>query len=126
MPRNNVITDPTVRERWLMEGDHGDRCQLCGVPRNRSGWRGLVIHHIIHGCNARSDEPCNFLLVCGDCHDRIHDGQIRDGKTGELVPPITLVDVLAAKSKTSEWNPRRLEQLYHRRLPEVPGVAIAV
>lgn len=114
----NVITDPAARERWKMAGDHGDRCQVCHAPWNRSGWRGLAVHHIIRGSNGRDDEPCNFLLLCADHHDACHDGQVRIAD-GKLWPAITLAMVLWVKSQTEEWNPERLEELYHRRLPDL-------
>ncbi len=117
--QSHVITDPEARERWAMEGEHFDMCQVCFRPRERSDWRGLTVHHVIRGANGRSDEPCNLFLVCGRCHDMIHDGQYRDEKTGELLPAITLGMVLWAKSQTGEWEPERLTQLYHRRLPDL-------
>ncbi len=112
-----AITNPAAREKWKETGDHGDRCQVCNRPWERSGWRGLTIHHIIHGCGGRSDEPCNFLLACGRCHDMIHDGQYRDEATKELLPTITLGMVLWIKSRTLVWKPRRLQELYFRKLP---------
>jgi len=119
----NPITDQEVRERWRSEGDHGDRCQVCHRPWARAGWRGMWVHHIIHGANGRSDESCNFLFVCGRCHDMIHDGCYRDEQTKELQPHITLGMVLWIKSHTSEWDADRLAALYHRRLPDLEILA---
>lgn len=115
--KSGVITNSAVRERWLLEGDHGDRCQICHRPWARAGWRGFNVHHIIHGANGRSDEPCNLLLVCGRCHDMIHDGCYRDERTKLLLPAITLGMVLWVKSHTEEWDESRLTLLYHRTLP---------
>ncbi len=119
--QSHVVKDEAARLAWIMDGDHGNRCGVCHVPLERSGWRGLTVHHIIHGANGRDDEPCNFLLVCGRCHDMIHDGQYRDEETGELLPPITLGMVLWVKSHTESWDDQveqRLTQLYHKRLPD--------
>jgi hypothetical protein len=116
--QSHVITDPKARMLWMETGDHGDRCQVCHRPWARAGWRGFAVHHIIRGANGRSDEPCNFLLVCARCHDMIHDGVYRDERTKELLPAITLGMVLWIKSHTDEWDESRLTELYHRRLPE--------
>ena len=113
----NVITDPAERDRWFRDGEHGCRCQVCHRPYNQSGLWGLAVHHIIRGANGRDDEPCNFLLVCHVCHELIHDGQYRDERTGELLPTVTLGQVLWIKSHTAEWDEERLTALYHRRLP---------
>lgn len=114
----NVVTDPDARERWKVSGDHGNHCQVCHVPPQYAGMLAMAVHHIIRGTNGRSDEPCNFLLVCGRCHSMIHDGQYRDERTGELLPAITLGMVLWIKSHTDEWAESRLRALYHRRLPD--------
>jgi hypothetical protein len=112
-----VITSQEARNAWKLAGDHGDKCQVCHVPHHRSGWLGMAVHHIAHGSNGRSDEPCNMLLVCSRCHAMIHDGQHRDDKTNELLPPITLGNVLWVKSHTDDWDEDRLTELYHRDLP---------
>ena len=117
MARKNVISDFEARAQWFREGDHGRRCQVCHRPYNRSGLWGLTVHHIIHGCGGRDDEPCNLLLVCHVCHGMIHDDQFRDSRTGELLPPITLGNVLWVKSHTGEWDEARLQELYFRALP---------
>ena len=107
----NIITDIARRDVWRLEGEHGCRCQICHVPHWAAGWRGMAVHHIIHGANGRSDEPCNLLLVCGHCHGAVHDEQEKG------VPAITLGNVLWVKSHTDEWDEKRLTELYHRRLP---------
>ena len=115
----NIITSPLERERWKMEGDHGDRCQVCRRPTSAYQWRGFAIHHIIGGANVRSDEPCNFLLVCARCHDMVYNGPggHRDERTGEPLPIITLGHTLWIKSHTDEWDEDRLTALYHQALP---------
>ncbi len=118
-----IVRSKRAVEKWKESGDHGDRCQVCHRTWARSGWRGLSVHHIIHGSNGRSDEPCNMLLVCGRCHDMIHDGQYRDEVTKELLSAITLAMVLWIKSQTTEWDGERLTALYHRRLPECEPLA---
>jgi hypothetical protein len=112
------IYSPDARRAWLLAGDHGERCQVCHRPALPTDWPPHVIHHIIRGANGRSDEPCNFLFLCARCHSLCHDAWIQD-KAGQPLPEITLGMQLWIKSQTSEWNPERLGQLYHRRLPEL-------
>ena len=114
----NVVIDPRCRANWRIYGDHRCRCQVCHATEYQADWRGLQVHHIIHGSNGRSDEPCNFLLVCGICHGMIHDDQYCDSH-GVLLPKITLGNVLWVKSHCDDgtWDEERLEVLYHRALP---------
>lgn len=116
--QSHVQTDPAARERWLREGDHQDRCAVCHWPLSNSGWPGFAKHHVVFGANGRSDEPENLLLVCHRDHSIIHGARVRDEKTNELLPDITFGMVLGIKSTTTEWNPERLRELYHQRLPE--------
>lgn len=114
-----AITDKDVRQQWTCDGAHDARCQVCGVMYYRVAFPGLAVHHIIHGCHGRSDEPCNYLLVCGVCHGQIHDGQFHDDRTGERLPDLSLGHVLWVKAETTEWLPDRLSALYGRRLPDL-------
>ncbi len=116
--QSHVITDPDARWQWVMEGDHQDRCQVCHRPLAVPMWLGFDPHHIIRGANGRSDEPCNLLLLCAKHHEAVHGGQSRK-PDGTLWPAITLEMVLFVKSQTKEWDAKRLEELYHRRLPEL-------
>ncbi len=67
--RCNPVRDVAARKRWRLT--KGNRCQACG---KRPGWLGVHIHHIIRF--RRSDEPCNLLFLCAECHDAAHDGRI--------------------------------------------------
>lgn len=113
-----VITDPDMRDLYRWDGHHGDACEVCHRPWAKAGWLGLAVHHLIHGANGRSDEWCNLLLLCGRCHDLSHDGQYRDEETKELLPSLTLGNLLWVKSYTPDWDEKRLTALYHRTLPE--------
>ena len=117
--QSHVITDRDARDRWVNSGGHGDRCQVCWRPLAIPVWLGSAPHHIVHGANGRSDEPCNLILLCSRCHGMTHSDQFRDERTGQLLPDITFGMVLFVKSQTSEWNPERLAELYHRRLPDL-------
>lgn len=108
--RVGVIRDPEGRAWWRAEQEN--RCQIClGKP----DWRGFSIHHCVRGAG-RSDEACNFLLVCGPCHDRCpgHDG-------GEY-PKLTLGQILTCKvlSNPTEYDRPRLEALYGSPLAVEP------
>jgi len=122
--RAGVITDPAARERWKVDGDHQDRCAVCWRPWSRAGWLGFAVHHLVRGSNGRSDEPANMLMLCARCHDMVHDGQYRDEITKELLPAITFGMVLRVKSRSKEWDAARLEQLYHRALPDMERLSL--
>lgn len=55
------VTDPEIREHYRGFG----RCPLC---RNLMK---MEPHHLTGGSKGRSDEHCNLIGICGDCHDRI-------------------------------------------------------
>lgn len=85
----NLVRDITERVSW--RALHEERCMICGTRRDHADFRGLQVHHIA-GAAGRSDEPCNFLLVCGVCHEAIHAGKLE------------LDDILAAKQLCDPEN----------------------
>jgi len=115
----HVITDPEAREQWAMGGDHHDRCAVCWRPWCLAGWLGFDKHHLVHGSNGRSDEPCNLLLLCNDHHRHYHFGGVFDPITGVRLPDLTFAMLLSCKAESSEWDAKRLAELYHRRLPDL-------
>lgn len=64
----NLIRDPMAAAKWRAE--QKQECMCCGVD---GLWPGnhLQVHHLA-GAAGRSDEPCNFLLVCRRCHEDAH------------------------------------------------------
>lgn len=113
--KSHPITDTVARYAWAMERNC---CAVCHVPAGKSDWRGLSVHHLIHGAGNRSDEPCNLLLLCGRCHDQHHAG----GHKGW--PDLTLGMLLKVKRETDfpEWDAKRLKELYHRELPPLEAL----
>jgi hypothetical protein len=64
--KRNVQRDNDARKAWALSRlDQG--CMSCGMAF--VDWRGLSVHHLFPGRCGRSDEPANYLLVCGPCHD---------------------------------------------------------
>jgi hypothetical protein len=70
-PDRNIVIDPVARDRWF--NAMPDECMACGRTPNITGIYGLQIHHLAGGSGGRSDEPCNLLKLCYDCHHEIHD-----------------------------------------------------
>lgn len=98
-------------------------CLFCGVDRKLApmlyGGVPCSVHHIIR--SGRSDEACNEAFICGRCHDLVHDGNIRDPKTKELLPRLTLgIQLTLKKIRDPEnWNPDRLQELFGQALPDL-------
>jgi hypothetical protein len=101
-------------------------CMFCGVSRRRApalyGGVPCAVHHIIR--SGRSDEACNEAFICGRCHDLVHDGNIRDKESGELLPRLTLGIVLTLKRvrEPESWDPDRLQALYGSTLPDLEPI----
>ena len=95
----NPVRDVAGRRAWMRMQD---RCQCCRVHRSRTDFRGLSCHHIVKF--KRSDEPTNYLCLCGHCHSRAE---------GVERPKLTLAECCRLKrvSNPDEFNLARLEQL---------------
>ena len=112
-----ICRDVAVLGRWLMYGDHSDRCMACHCPQGKApDLRGHQIHHLIGG-SGRSHEPCNLSLLCGRCHGQYHAGGERQDE--ERLPALTLGMLLWAKAETSEWDAKRLAALRGKALPHL-------
>lgn len=67
-----IVRDPMAAITW--RATQVQACFLCGreaeYDLGRSFW--LEVHHIVGGRGRRSDEFCNFLLVCQSLTDGCH------------------------------------------------------
>lgn len=113
--RAHPVRDLTLRREWRRTKV---ACQACGRPEWQCDFRGLSVHHIVKP--GRSDEVCNFLALCGTCHQLAELLQVREN--GAVLPKLPLAVCLTLKrlQDPEEYNPARLEQLLHERLPD-PG-----
>ncbi len=109
------------RLRWAAEQEQ--RCQVC-FATICAMWLSpdharaeFHVHHLIVG---RSDEACNFLLLCHRCH--IGGTHNYDKKWN-----LTRENLLWVKSQMPEWNPERLWALAHKVYEpvELPAVYLA-
>jgi hypothetical protein len=103
----------TVRD-WAARHDY---CQVCLISERAARWRrltGLQTHHIIKP--GRSDEACNLLRVCEQCH-RIIEGERVPDNQGGYFPKLTLAHVLHCKRELDphEYDPDRLTVLWRHR-----------
>lgn len=82
--RSRPVRDVAARQTWALQHSH---CQGCGLPGIEAARQvmGLTCHHIIKP--GRSDEPCNFLLLCQRCHDLAELRTIRDTQ-GRALPTL--------------------------------------
>ncbi len=108
-----IVRDDGARRLWT---EAQERCAVCGRPQHLFAWPGGETHHIIGGVG-RSDEPCNWLYVCNRDH-RCYHGE-RERVNGELIPKLTLCNLLWAKMRSSpnEYDGIRLARLLGRSLP---------
>ena len=111
MDRIGTIRDPEGRRMWARR--QYPRCQVCGRPDRLCDFRGLSVHHICRF--RRSDEPTNFLLVCGVCHDAIHFVD-HVGDDGEVLEQLTVPMQFAIKKLRApeEYDEQRLLVLWAR------------
>ena len=107
MANRLLIRDPSARRIWAASHSW---CMACGT--SKPDFRGFSVHHIIRG-NGRSDEPCNYLFLCGECHDLAENHCLV--KDGELLPRLTLGACLSLKKE------REPEQFDLARCMELAG-----
>ena len=108
------------RETLRLWAQRHDFCQVCWIGQRDTRWArltGLQTHHIIKP--GRSDEPCNLLRVCGQCHRIIEGERVPDGKGGHW-PRLALAHVLYSKREhdPQEYDPDRLTVLWRHRKRE--------
>ena len=115
--KRNPVRDPDLRRQYALSIGH---CQSCGAGPTQCDFRGLSVHHIAKP--GRSDELCNFLLLCGTCHDLAEGRNIRVPSTdpptprGEkrllpLLPPAICCS-LKKDRDPENWNLPRLLELW--------------
>lgn len=118
-----AVRDESGRKKWAA---HHDYCMACGrsaaaAASDINAWPGLQTHHIEK--SGRSDEPCNYLRVCGECHNRIESHTVtrRIDGTRVVLPKITYGMTLWLKRRATlaEYDPARLAVLRGRPLPDV-------
>lgn len=112
--RCHPVHDPALRRLYVFEHY---QCLLCGKPGARAAREdimGLCAHHIVKP--GRSDEAANLVSICHPCHCRVEE----DGHG----PRITMGMVLWSKKNRDpdNWRPRRLRELYGRRLPRLVSI----
>jgi hypothetical protein len=109
------VRDESGRRVWNLQHGH---CQACGRTAGAWGreWGGLSTHHIVKF--RRSDEDCNYLRLCGRCHELAEGARIPHPDGGHW--PLLTQGVCLTLKRTREsqqWNPARLAELFGRALP---------
>lgn len=72
LPENKGLAAkrPGVAKRRKLK--KGNSCHFCGTVDN------LTLHHLIRRNVGGATEDDNLLVVCRDCHDKIHEKEIDD------------------------------------------------
>lgn len=63
----------------LFRDDH--TCQNC---KSKTKNTKLETHHIIFKSNGGSDEQENLIVLCKNCHDKVHTGELNLKRTGKI------------------------------------------
>lgn len=115
-----AIKDPVGRREWALSRlDRG--CIVCGTLAPPD-FRGFSVHHILGGNCGRSDEPANYALVDGVCHDLAEGRQIR--QYGKVLPTISLGLMITIKMirDHEDFSLSRLAELNRERLPHLEPI----
>jgi 5-methylcytosine-specific restriction endonuclease McrA len=48
----------------------GYQCQKCKTRKGK-----LHVHHVVFRSNGGTDSPENLIVLCSDCHDKLHNGE---------------------------------------------------
>lgn len=48
----------------------GYQCQKCKTKKGK-----LHVHHVVFRSNGGTDSPENLIVLCSDCHDKLHKGE---------------------------------------------------
>ena len=123
--KSRPVKDKELYDRYAMEHPY---CQCCGVSASSApfqehcGGVGLSRHHIVKP--GRSDEETNLFVCCYRDHSLCEGLMIRDTRTGELFPKLTLGIVLSLKKLRDQhsYNFGRLEELYGCALPDLEPI----
>ena len=65
------------------------KCRVCGrAPLTEQNYhRGFGYHHVQFQSHGGSDEPENVILLCAQCHTRLHQQKLDLPPLGDLTPP---------------------------------------
>ena len=115
MRQKKIKETPETKAARLMWAAKFPRCWNCG---RKNTWPPIAVHHIL-GAALRSDEPCNWAILCGSCHAAVHgERPVVDGKALEKIGFETILK-LKRKFDPGNWNPERLAELRGHALPEI-------
>lgn len=74
MPSKRKPVSKTTEK--LIYQQAGSRCSFCGFGEIAA----LDIHHITYRSDNGPDDPANLILVCKNCHARVHSGAIPEAE----------------------------------------------
>jgi len=64
---------PRELRRLILERDEF-LCRFCGRGGRYSDYL-LEIHHIVWRRHGGQDQPANLMVICVECHDKLHYGE---------------------------------------------------
>jgi hypothetical protein len=65
------------------------KCHVCGrAPHTQLNYhRGFEYHHVQLQSQGGADEAWNLILLCNDCHTKLHQNRLTLPPPGDLTPP---------------------------------------
>ena len=74
----------------------GYQCQKCKTKKGK-----LSVHHIIFRSNGGTDTPNNLVVLCSDCHEKLHNGEFEIKGVRSKTKHATEIGIVTAQLKTS-------------------------
>ena len=104
------ISNPDVRKCGYQDGSQkgfynikayvlhrdGYQCQKCKTKKGK-----LSVHHIIFRSNGGTDTPNNLVVLCSDCHEKLHNGEFEIKGVRSKTKHATEIGIVTAQLKTS-------------------------
>jgi len=90
--------------RDLILKAQGGKCKRCGKSIRRKGVRP-ILHH--KNLNPKDNRPSNLVVVCPDCHDKIHQKERKVRKKVISSWGVPEYRVVKIKNKTKKKTKKR-------------------
>jgi 5-methylcytosine-specific restriction endonuclease McrA len=78
------ISNPDVKRRDYQKGNQKDFYNVKAYVLHRDGYQchkcktkkgKMHVHHVVFRSNGGTDSPENLIVLCSDCHDKLHKGE---------------------------------------------------
>lgn len=77
----------------------GYQCQKCKTKKGK-----LHVHHVVFKSNGGTNSPDNLIVLCSDCHDKLHKGEFEIKGTRSKTKHATEVGIVKSQLKKQFGN----------------------